>query len=321
MKKHLRSLPALLIAVLLLCCVAFADTGPKPSAAFTFTGMPDEDYYVTMLADVDGYGPHRVHQEGDDLPYVLEAGRDDPAYPAWQKFVDYKDADGYYFLDDLFEQCHGDDEASWHYFPPERFKLLLYFPESDIFLCSTVTERYAFDSVYRLDLGGKSPAEIAALTLTDPNGDPLPSGKDDETAIGEVTLDKSDGTHQQIIGFFGRLGITLVIELALAWGWKYRKGSQLLFIGIVNLITQCLLNVALLCWGAQEGSRGFIIFWYVLLELAVTGIEAAAYAYLLPGTDHREKSVRRHAAMYAIAANVLSFLGGLALSEVFPFLF
>lgn len=321
MKKHLRSLPALLIAVLLLCCVAFADTGPKPSAAFTFTGMPDEDYYVTMLAEVDHYGPHRIYQEGDDLPYVLEAGRDDPAYPAWQKFVDYKDADGYYFLDDLFEQCHGDDEASWHYYPPERFKLLLYFPESDIFLCSTVTERYAFDSVYRLDLGGKSPAEIAALTLTDPNGDPLPSGRDDETAIGEVTLDKSDGTHQQIIGFFGRLGITLIIELALAWGWKYRKGSQLLFIGIVNLITQCLLNVALLYWGAQETSRGFIIFWYVLLELAVTGIEAAAYAYLLPGTDHREKSVRRHAAMYAIAANVLSFLGGLALSEVFPFLF
>ena len=321
MKKHLRSLPALLIAVLLLCCVAFADTGPKPSATFTFTGMPDEDYYVTMLAEVDHYGPHRIYQEGDDLPYVLEAGGDDPAYPAWQKLVDYKDADGYYFLDDLFEQCHGDDEASWHYYPPERFKLLLYFPESDIFLCSTVTERYAFDSVYRLDLGGKSPAEIAALTLTDPNGDPLPSGRDDETAIGEVTLDKSDGTHQQIIGFFGRLGITLIIELALAWGWKYRKGSQLLFIGIVNLITQCLLNVALLCWGAQETSRGFIIFWYVLLELAVTGIEAAAYAYLLPGTDHREKLVRRHAAMYAIAANVLSFLGGLALSEVFPFLF
>lgn len=321
MKKHLRSLPALLIAVLLLCCVAFADTGPKPSAAFTFTGMPDEDYYVTMLAEVDHYGPHRIYQEGDDLPYVLEAGRDDPAYPAWQKLVDYKDADGYYFLDDLFEQCRGDDEASWHYYPPERFKLLLYFPESDTFLCSTVTERYAFDSVYRLDLGGKSPAEIAALTLTDPNGDPLPSGRDDETAIGEVTLDKSDGTHRQIIGFFGRLGITLVIELALAWGWKYRKGSQLLFIGITNLITQCLLNVALLYWGAQEGSRGFIIFWYVLLELAVTGIEAAAYAYLLPGTDHREKSVRRHAAMYAIAANVLSFLGGLALSEIFPILF
>lgn len=321
MKKHLRSLPALLIAVLLLCCVAFADTGPKPSAAFTFTGMPDEDYYVTMLADVDGYGPHRIYQEGDDLPYVLEAGRDDPAYPAWQKFVDYKDADGYYFLDDLFEQCHGDDEASWHYYPPERFKLLLYFPESDTFLCSTVTERYAFDSVYRLDLGGKSPAEIAALTLTDPNGDPLPSGRDDETAIGEVTLDKSDGTHQQIIGFFGRLGITLVIELALAWGWKYRKGSQLLFIGIVNLITQCLLNVALLYWGAQETSRGFIIFWYVLLELAVTGIEAGVYAFLLPHIDHKEEAVRHNAAIYAIAANVLSFLGGLALSEVFPFLF
>ena len=51
MKKRLCSLLALLIAAMLLCCVAFADTGPKPSAAFTFTGMPDEDYYVTMLAE------------------------------------------------------------------------------------------------------------------------------------------------------------------------------------------------------------------------------------------------------------------------------
>lgn len=314
MKKSLRSLLAFLIAATVLCCIAMADTGPKPSASFTFTGMPDEDYYVTMLAEVDAYGPHRVHQPGGEIPgYVLEQGEQDPAYPAWQKFVDYKDPDGYYFLEDLFEQCHGDDEAGWRYFPPEQFKLLLYFPESDTFLCSTVTERYAFDSVYRLDLGGKSPAEVAALTLTDPNGDPLPTGT--------VTLDKADGTHQQIVGFFGRLGITLVIELALAWGWKYRKGSQLLFIGIVNLITQCLLNASLLYWGARETSRGAIIFWYILLELAVTGIEAAAYAYLLPGTDRKDPAVRRHAALYALSANLLSFLGGLALSEVFPILF
>lgn len=313
MKKSLRSLLAFLIAATVLCCIAMADTGPKPSASFTFTGMPDEDYYVTMLAEVDAYGPHRVYQPGEDLPYVLEQGEDDPAYPAWQKFVDYKDPDGYYFLEDLFEQCHGDDEAGWRYFPPEQFKLLLYFPESDTFLCSPVTARYAFDSVYRLDLGGKSPAEVAALTLTDPNGDPLPTGT--------VTLDKADGTHQQIVGFFGRLGITLVIELALAWGWKYRKGSQLLFIGVANLVTQCLLNASLLYWGARETSRGAIIFWYILLELAVTGIEAAAYAYLLPGTDRKDPAVRRHAALYALSANLLSFLGGLALSEVFPILF
>ena len=119
-----------------------------------------------------------------------------------------------------------------------------------------------------MDLGGKSPAEVAALTLTDPNGDPLPTGT--------VTLDKADGSHQQIVGFFGRLGITLVIELALAWGWKYRKGSQLLFIGVANLITQCLLNASLLYWGARETSRGAIIFWYILLELAVNIVLAPA---------------------------------------------
>ena len=307
---------------MLLCCIAMADTGPKPSAAFTLTGMPDEDYYVTMLSEIDQYGPHHTYTEGEEIPgWVLSGGVEDPAYPIWQKFVDYADADGYYFLCDLFTQQHGDAEFGWTYYPPERFKLLLYFPESDTFLCSGITERYAFDSVYRLDLGGKSPAEIAALTLTDPNGDPLPSGRDDETAIGEVTLDKSDGTHQQIIGFLGRLAITLIVELILAWGWKYRRGSQLLFIGVVNLITQCALNAALLYWGAQQNSRGFIIFWYILLELAVTGIEAACCAGLLPGIDHRDAGARRRAALYALIANVLSFLAGLALSQVFPAIF
>ena len=61
MKKSLRSLLAFLIAAAVLCCIAMADTGPKPSASFTFTGMPDEYYYVTMLSRVDTYGPHRVH--------------------------------------------------------------------------------------------------------------------------------------------------------------------------------------------------------------------------------------------------------------------
>lgn len=317
MKKHLRSLLALLIAAMLLCCIAMADTGPKPSAAFTLTGMPDEDYYVTMLSEIDQYGPHHTYTEGEEIPgWVLSGGVEDPAYPIWQKFVDYADADGYYFLCDLFTQQHGDAEFGWAYYPPERFKLLLYFPESDTFLCSGITERYAFDSLYALDLGGRSPAELAALTLTDADGSPIEAG-----SAGEITLDKSDGTHQQVVGFLGRLAITLVVELAVAWGWGYRKGRQLLFIGVANLITQCALNAALLYWGAQQNSRGFIIFWYILLELAVTGIEAACYAGLLPGIEPRDAGTRRRAALYALIANVLSFLAGLALSQVFPAIF
>ena len=54
---------------------------------------------------------------------------------------------------------------------------------------------------------------------------------------------------------------------------------------------------------------------------ASTGIEAGVYAFLLPGTDHKEEAVRHNAAVYAIAANVLSFAAGLALSEIFPILF
>ena len=241
---------------------------------------------------------------------MLSGGVEDPAYPIWQKFVDYADADGYYFLCDLFTQQHGDAEFGWTYYPPQRFKLLLYFPESDTFLCSGITERYAFDSVYKVDLGGQEPSEIASLSLTHPEGE-----------TGDFAVDQSDGTHQQAVGFLGRLAITLIVELAVAWGWGYRKGRQLLFIGVVNLVTQFVLNAALLYWGAQQNSRGFILFWYVLLELAVTGIEAASYAGLLPGTEPRDACTRRRAALYALTANVLSFLAGLALSQVFPAIF
>lgn len=309
MKKQLHNLLAILAAMLMLCCTVLADTGPKPSAVFAFSGMPEEDYYVTMLSEVDPYGPHHVYREGMELPYVLEQDKDDPAYPVWQKFVDYQDADGYYFLDDLFTKAHWVCTVGWSYYPPERFKLLLYFPESDTFLCSGITERYAFDSTYTLDLEGKSPAELASLSLSHPE----PGG--------DVTLDKSDGTRQQVIGFAARLGITLLVELGLAWLWNYRRGKQLLFIGAVNLVTQCILNAALLFWGAQQSSRGFIIFWYVLLELAVTGIEAALYAGLMPGADCKEAAHRRHAALYALCANFASFLVGLALSGVFPMIF
>ena len=37
MKKSLRSLLAFLIAATVLCCIAMADTGPKPSASFTLS--------------------------------------------------------------------------------------------------------------------------------------------------------------------------------------------------------------------------------------------------------------------------------------------
>ena len=39
--------------------------------------------------------------------------------------------------------------------PPNPFKILLYFPEDDVFVTSGVYERYAFDSYYHIKLPKK----------------------------------------------------------------------------------------------------------------------------------------------------------------------
>ena len=106
---------------------------------------------LVLLAEEDRVDLLLETEEGEWFRFSTAA-----ASEKLQTALEECDPDGSYFLEDLFEQCHGDDEAGWRYFPPEQFKLLLYFPESDTFLCSTVTERYAFDSVYRFDLSGKS---------------------------------------------------------------------------------------------------------------------------------------------------------------------
>ena len=121
---------------------ATADTGPKPSVVVSFEGLENEKYYVTLLSESVTTGPHTAYDEqADNADYY----GDDEDNIIWQKFVSYKDEDGYYFLQ-FFDECTETSKFTWGYYPPTKFKLLIYFPEHDSFAVSDEDyERYGFD--------------------------------------------------------------------------------------------------------------------------------------------------------------------------------
>ena len=47
--------------------------------------------------------------------------KDEEDYEIYKKFVDYRDEDGYYFLQ-YFRDCTETSEFRWTYYPPQKFK-------------------------------------------------------------------------------------------------------------------------------------------------------------------------------------------------------
>ncbi|MBQ6931001.1 MAG: hypothetical protein IJN38_02630 [Clostridia bacterium] len=147
MKRALTKIvPVVLILSLVFSFTAFADTGPKPSVVIELVGLDGRECYGTLLSYHESYGPNRAWKEGEEMYAYHE---DDPGI--WRKFVDYKDSDGYYFLQQ-FWNCTENEGFKWGYYPPDPFKLLLYFPETDTFAVTPIYERYAFDSYYTVDV-------------------------------------------------------------------------------------------------------------------------------------------------------------------------
>ena len=65
-----------------------------------------------------------------------------------QFFRDYEDQDHYFFLNYIEDVSGG--LLYWPYYPPEEFKVLLYFPETDTYLTTeTSIKRYALTSKFK----------------------------------------------------------------------------------------------------------------------------------------------------------------------------
>lgn len=276
----------LVLAVTALSSAAYADIGPKPSVNVEFTYPAGEVYYATLLSERDTTGPASAWDGTEKFARYHEGDED---YEIWRAFVEYEDDNGWYFLQE-FWNCTETDELRWTYYPPSRFKILLYFPETGEFYASPVYERYAFDSYYTVDLR--------------------------ELGVKGVVARPSYDFTWELVSLAARIVATIAIELGVALLFGYREKRVLGFFAAVNAVTQVALNVALNIINFAMGSMGFT-FWFVILELVVFVAEAVVYSRMLPKRMEKVKAP----VGYAFAANAVSFALGLAIAHWVPGIF
>ncbi len=277
------------LLTLLLPIAVSADTGPKPSVQVTFTGLGDEPCYATLLSKSRSTGPASVWSGKDDEIYHNNAYEFDRKI--WDAFTGYQDPDGFYFLQWSW-QVNETKEFRWGYYPPAEFKILLYFPEQDVFCSSGILERYAFDSYFTVN----------ALDLTPEQ--PLNTAKSYNYTLEAISL-------------VARIVITIALELGIAWLFGLRSKKELRLLLIVNVVTQVALNVALNLVNYNNGQQAFTGA-YIGYELLVFVIEAAIYCVFL--TRNRERRPQECIA-YAFVANLVSFLAGFGIAKLIPGIF
>ncbi len=274
--------------VTIMTCLAIpvtvkADIGPKPSVVIEVVGFEEKDYYVTLLSERDSTGPWSYGNEYYDYMGEIQA---------FEAFASYEDKDGYYFLS-FMQDCSEDDTFEWTYYPPQRFKVLIYTAEDGQFYCSDeIYERYAFDSYFK-------------VTVSE-NGNVL-------------TAQKLYDFSMELASLAARVVLTIALEVVVALMFGYRSKKNVKIIAVTNVCTQVVLNVLLNVINCRSGQMAFM-FNYVWMEGVVFAIEAVVYARLLDRTDG-ELEITKHPVAYALLANIVSFIAGIWIAKMIPGIF
>ena len=295
-KQWLCALCVLMLLPLFLISV-HADMGPKPSVNVTIEGLDGRECWGTLLSETSSTGPYSAYRSGAAHPEV-----EDEEYLAWLAFQTWSksDPDGYYFLQFLGDASDG--SFRWGYYPPQTFKIALWFPEEDVFVVSGIAERFAFDSYYTVQLDSNTVAQL-----------------EQGQSVTALPVKRSYPAAMELTTFLIRAALTFAVELliALLFG-LWRNGLWKVLLS-VNLATQILLNLGLNLYLYFCGNFIIMLFLaYLLAELAVVLVELMAYKFLLAGET---KTYRKKLVLYTWVANLASFAFGIFLSLHAPILF
>jgi hypothetical protein len=262
--------------------------GPKPSVVLSFSGLQDRTYYVTLLSKRGASGPWSSENE-----YGNYEGED---LAALAKFEGYTDADGYYFLY-YFEKCQNNSAFTWGYFPPDEFKILIYFPDYDTFAVSESSyKRYAFNSYYQVDM------------------------RENNLIIEAADVIRNYDYSKETLNLVFRIILTIIIEIGIALLFKYKTKNYLKIIVLTNIITQIALNVLLNIINYTSGSFGIVLL-FIALEIAVFIIEAVIYYNTFNKLNQNSNKNKSLPVLYAFAANSASFITGLLILLCIPGIF
>lgn len=281
MKKRIfAAVLAVLLLVPMLAVTVRADSGPKPSVTIRLRGV-EEPVVMTLLSDRESYGPcQAIGPEETPQDWHTDSELQEEG---WYAFRDYRDPGGFYFLGRVWE-----NGVDWTYYPPDVFKVAVYYPERDLLWVSeAIYEKYAFRSDFTLVL----PA-------------PGPEARSGEV---EMVLKKDASVPGELAGLLLRMALTIAVELAMAALFGFFSRSQRLLILKTNLWTQVGLNVLL--WGCNFYSGALSAMLLLLvLELVVLIVESVVYLRRL----RAGKGVLRTLA-YTLFANLWSAVLGFLL--------
>lgn len=312
---------------------ASADTGPKPSVRVTFENMGDELCYGTLLSKTPSTGPAHAWDGTEDGKYIHE-GADEAV---WRAFTEFKDEDGFYFLQ-WFWRADENKALNWTYYPPQTFKILLYYPDratksgaadnsaggatrdsettaaSGAFCVSAVLKKYAFHSYYFVDMRNVQSETIGT--------------------IAKISATQSYDYSAEILEFFVRFIVTLGVETLLALAFGLRTKRAFLTVLAANGVTQIALNLLLNVRLHFNNLYGVIPL-YFFAELFVFVAEAALYCFILgkrknggengSADENGGKAAivysKKRLILYAFTANLISFCIGLPLAILLPAVF
>jgi len=305
------------LSFLLMCLILFfiadvftpvtanADMGPKPSVHIQFQNLGDEVCYATLLSKTQSTGPASAWNGNEET--AEHKGNYDYArleYEIWKAFVEYEDADGFYFLQTAWE-IQDTKEIAWTYYPPNVFKILLYYPERNVFAVSDICKKYAFDTYYTVDMEG--------LDM-----DSVEYNKDLSNDV-RLNAYRYYNWPPELFSFLIRILLTVLIEVAIGLCFGIRGKWQLLLLLGTNITTQFILNLMLNIVGFITGGS---VVWiaYIILELLVFAIEGLIYSLFMNKLSKKTKQVWVYW-LYAFLGNLCSYGAGLLLAEILPWLF
>lgn len=263
------------------------DMGPKPSLTIYLKGTDGLKVYGTFMISDKYYDdldkPHNMSEE------------------IVTKFLSFEKSDGMRVDIEYIQNCTVSGKVYEGYMPPDEFKVLLYFPEIDVFVVTDeIYDCYAFDSYYTLD-----------LTNCDL--------KNQSNTIIEIDKGmKYSEVKWRTIGLISlifRLTLTVGIEVLIGYAlFKFRHKKSIKTIIKINIITQLILNLGVDIFNLGGLPGLMTIYFYEFLVLIIEGI-----TYNI----HLNNECRGCGTIvgYTIFANFISFILGDVLARYLPQMF
>lgn len=262
-----------------LTVCAFADCGPKPSLTVSFKNGGDEHFYAALISEESSLMPMWIKAQPTAEDYAL--AEKDPGAAAYIKFAEYSDGDGFVFFGVTMDSSESHSLRKGYY-PPDVFKVLVWYPDSDTIVSTGTYNCYAFSSYFTVDLDNINGWDIKA----EPSYEYLREG----------------------VSLLLRIVLTIAVELLAALAFGIREKKALMFLAAVNAGTQILLNAVLSVVTFSLGFTGFLIF-FIPAEIMVFTAEQLIYSFNLRKYTAKCRSTWKIFA-YTMTANTASMVIG-----------